>query len=353
MKTSAFLLALLSLVPFALAQESRTPHVVRTYIEDSEHALNKIAPAADLLKPEKRAEIAKPYADELKKQNTLIDELLRLDPNAGTGYTARALRNLAGLSLLGDAESTKRIDTLSKASGPRATYGKLTGLLRDYYDKHTDAAAQLKVIESVRTAAKALPADEIVSHLIFDMYHRGAAIPENREAVESILLKDLTSESAKRFQDQPRVGHPFAFAGELLTGQQFRSDIWKGKVILLHTWSTADAGTRSQIAKLKQINKDHAAKGLELIGLSTDNNQKDFAAYLKDNKDISWPQLYFRRDPPGHPLLAKWRIQAFPCTYVIDRNGICRGVDVSMDDLEKLLTPLLDEKPPAKDPKKP
>jgi len=83
----------------------------------------------------------------------------------------------------------------------------------------------------------------------------------------------------------------------------------------------------------------HGKDGLEVIGISLDEDVKDLKEFVKDN-GLTWPQVVGK---PASEFADKWGIEYIPVMFVVDRQGKLRSVD-ARDKLDKLIPQLLAEK---------
>jgi cytochrome c553 len=79
----------------------------------------------------------------------------------------------------------------------------------------------------------------------------------------------------------------------------------------------------------KKAYADWHGKGLELLGVSCDNDPEDLSKFLAENKDMPWPQLFDAKENPKlqwNPLAKEWGINGIPTMFLIDKKGILRSV---------------------------
>lgn len=113
---------------------------------------------------------------------------------------------------------------------------------------------------------------------------------------------------------------------------------WRGKVLVVNFWASWCPPCREEMPALNQLQRQYAAKGLQLVGISTENIN------IIKNTKADYPLL--AADDQAMPLAASLgnHRSVLPFTVVLDRHGkivkIIQGkVDIST--LEKAVTPLL------------
>lgn len=66
-----------------------------------------------------------------------------------------------------------------------------------------------------------------------------------------------------------------------LTGKKLELSSYRGKVVLLDFWATWCVPCRSEIPQLVQLQKKYRAQGLQIIGISLDDEPKPVEAFRK------------------------------------------------------------------------
>jgi len=101
-----------------------------------------------------------------------------------------------------------------------------------------------------------------------------------------------------------------------INGQPLRLADYKGKVVLLDFWATWCAPCRSEIPKLVEWQKQYGPQGLQVIGISMDDDAKPVPAFVQQFK-IDYPVAV------GDAKLADQYGGVFglPVTFVIGRDG--------------------------------
>lgn len=99
-------------------------------------------------------------------------------------------------------------------------------------------------------------------------------------------------------------------------GERSLSD-FKGKVIILDFWATWCPPCRAEIPHFVELYNDYKDEGLEVIGVSLDNNAKKVIPSFSEQYKINYVLLIadkkVTRDYGG--------IGSIPTTFIIDRDG--------------------------------
>jgi thiol-disulfide isomerase/thioredoxin len=106
----------------------------------------------------------------------------------------------------------------------------------------------------------------------------------------------------------------------MLDGKERRLTNYAGKVVVVDLWATWCGPCRVEIPHLIALAKEFKGRGLEVIGLTTEDPTKDtdkvreFAQQFKIDYPIGWANGEFA-------LGLMQRRNSIPQTYVIGRNG--------------------------------
>lgn len=119
---------------------------------------------------------------------------------------------------------------------------------------------------------------------------------------------------------------------------ELKSLLQDNKYVLIDFWATWCAPCIREFPYLKAAYDEFHSSGLEIVGISLDDNELKFLDFLKNN-DLPWKQLL---DKHGKEVAVKdFNIQSIPANFLIDRDFKIvayqlRGRNLS-DTLRKLL----------------
>jgi thiol-disulfide isomerase/thioredoxin len=111
-----------------------------------------------------------------------------------------------------------------------------------------------------------------------------------------------------------------------LNGNKVSLAGFKGRPLVVDFWATWCGPCKVEIPWFEKLHDQYAGQGLEILGVSTDDLDRDDPAKLFTQKrDIS---DFVTKMHMNYPVLLgedkvedKWGIDAMPTTFFIDRNG--------------------------------
>ena len=123
------------------------------------------------------------------------------------------------------------------------------------------------------------------------------------------------------------------------TGSMSLSSL-RGKVVLLDFWASWCAPCQEELPMLDDLAVRLKGKGIEVVGLSIDENLADAEQFLQRKSDWS---LTLGHDPE-QKTADRFKPPKMPTSYVIDRNGVVRQMNAGFEraDLEKIEAQLLE-----------
>ena len=130
---------------------------------------------------------------------------------------------------------------------------------------------------------------------------------------------------------------------QTLAGQPFRLQELQGQVVLLNFWAPWCVPCREEIPELNALQQEFQAKGLKVVGASTEDSAEGVNTYQQDVGKFEYQVLI-----GGDDAKAKFPNAQLPTTYLIDRQGFIRQKIIGARDKagwEAAVKPLLDEAP--------
>lgn len=171
-----------------------------------------------------------------------------------------------------------------------------------------------------------------------------------KQAAERLLADSAQGELVPASGDaslssSPLVGKPAPdFTLEDLNGKKVSLSSYKGKAVMINFWATWCGPCKIETPWLVDLRNQYAAKGFEVLGVSTDdidrgdrgkfNEEKKGIAHFVQQMHMSYPVL-IDGDTLSHPYGG---LDAMPTSFFVDRNGKVIAAQMgitSKDDMEK------------------
>ena len=125
-----------------------------------------------------------------------------------------------------------------------------------------------------------------------------------------------------------------------LEGKAVKLSDFKGKVVVLNFWATWCPPCREEIPDLVSLQKQYAAQGLVVLGISMDAGGPARVASFAKKYEINYPVVM----GDERVSAAYGGIEALPTTFIIDRKGnVVDGLQGATDraGLEAKIKPVL------------
>jgi thiol-disulfide isomerase/thioredoxin len=150
------------------------------------------------------------------------------------------------------------------------------------------------------------------------------------EGVTRQDLDELAQIAAKRIQEQgvtllplPRIGQAYDFSFTA-AGKEIQSSQLRGKVVLIDLWASWCAPCLKKMPELKELYAKWHDEGLEIIGISFDDDAEAAQAVM-DGMKLPWPSALLK---PNSEAWKVWQqrdhVTSLPTVLVIDAEGILR-----------------------------
>lgn len=326
---------------------ARTPREISTDLAQAKQELARWGQADRLMDPKYRKFFSEQAAPLIKKELELQRELEAAQPSNKRENLFLESRDEAMLAVLGDDVSAKALDDAAHGTDSVAAQEATLGVaLRDWWMDQT-VESQQKVLDNLKAVVKSRPTDDQLCVALITMADNRPASDQLAEEARTLVEKEMKSPYALKYRSTPnRLGRPLVVAGTTVQGKSATTLAWKGKVVMIDFWATWCPPCREELPKVVAMYKKYHDQGLEIMGVSNDSDRRELVQFLKNNPDMTWPQLYGPGSRADHwnVLSIRYGVNAIPTCFLIDRKGILRLMTIGSGRAEELIPQLLEEK---------
>jgi peroxiredoxin len=143
----------------------------------------------------------------------------------------------------------------------------------------------------------------------------------------------------------PRIGQPSPdFKTVSTSGQSISQENYRGHVLIIDFFATWCQPCRQSIPHLVEMNRKYARQGLQILGLSVDEEGERAVKAFTDEFRVNYPLAM-----AGDSITADFGVRSVPVMYLIDKKGriaeVYRGYSGEMSrSVELSIKRLLTEK---------
>lgn len=198
----------------------------------------------------------------------------------------------------------------------------------------TEVAALLRIAEQAGQKLKSAPVRELVEQILAD--------PDASPAMkaDAAILRD--AEQQRLQAERVSAGQaPLDLKFKAVDGREVDLAGLRGKVVLVDFWATWCGPCRAEIPRVvaayNQLHKD----GFEIIGISLDSDKQRLLEVTRQ-AGMTWPQ-YFDGRGWDNEFVRRYRINAIPTMWLVDKQGRLRFPEVHAEQLAAQVQKLLAE----------
>ena len=112
-----------------------------------------------------------------------------------------------------------------------------------------------------------------------------------------------------------------AIVGTTLEGEAFDLASLRGRPVIVNFWGPSCVPCREEMPLLAEKAEQHAADGLAIVGVLTDDPVEPARAF-EAQYGATWPSV----DDPDKAIKTDYRVVARPTSYFIDADGVIRSI---------------------------
>jgi len=115
-------------------------------------------------------------------------------------------------------------------------------------------------------------------------------------------------------------------ATDVRTGKAVSLAALKGKVVLLDFWYLSCWPCRALMPKIQKLHEKFGKENVVVIGINVRDSAPNAIMHFLNEKHISYPQYY----QTGQLLASDYKLQAFPTTLVLGKDGKIKLVETGL-----------------------
>jgi thiol-disulfide isomerase/thioredoxin len=135
-------------------------------------------------------------------------------------------------------------------------------------------------------------------------------------------------------------GQEMAIVGMTYEGEKFDLTSLQGKVVLVDFWATWCGPCRAEIPNMKALYKKYHERGLEIVGISTDDDRGALDEFLKEEQ---LPWIILHEEEGKSEAAVHYGISALPTMILIGRDAKVLSIHARGPALAEKLAELFPE----------
>jgi len=251
----------------------------------------------------------------------------------------------------GSEKAAEKMEALLKEYPKEKAVDSLRGLLYQHYVARDDLA---KAVVHVRYFAEMAEDEKMAAGAwmaVSQMETMLERYDEAKAALKIVLEKYPRSEPAAYAKVSlkllERVGQPLEMKFTSVAGKAIDMKDYKGKVVLVDFWASWCKPCRDEMPNVVKLYREKQEDGFEILGISLDSKKDEMTAYVKQ-AGMTWPQYYDGKGW-GNEVARLFDIHGIPATFIVDRKGVLRAMNLRGPKLAERVEMLLKEKADKKD----
>ncbi|MFN0015575.1 MAG: peroxiredoxin family protein [Saprospiraceae bacterium] len=126
------------------------------------------------------------------------------------------------------------------------------------------------------------------------------------------------------------------FSAVLADGKTVRFSDLRGRHVLLQFWGSWCGPCRAENPHLRELYRQYQPKGFEIFSVGVEQNPRSWQRAI-DNDGMSWPYHTLDVGYFDGKLAGLFNVKSIPATFLISPEGIIMGVNLSPEQMHRML----------------
>ncbi|MEM8733538.1 MAG: TlpA disulfide reductase family protein [Planctomycetota bacterium] len=176
-----------------------------------------------------------------------------------------------------------------------------------------------------------------------DTYELMDELLEEDEREEMQSLRINLKANVRRLQ---LLGSKFEIDAKALSGDRIKTDNYAGKYVIVDFFATWCQPCLAEVPRLRKQFEKYRSKGLEVVGISLDQDDDALATYL-DNEKLPWPVIHDSAEDPMKTLQMRFGVAQLPTVLLLNKEGTVISLEARGAELDRLMDLLFESPTPA------
>lgn len=172
--------------------------------------------------------------------------------------------------------------------------------------------------------------------LMYDLLEK-----DEREEMQSLRIN--LQASIRRLE---LLGNKLELDTKTIDGRPIKIDDFAGKFVIVDFFATWCEACLAEIPRVQKQYAKYQQKGLEVIGISIDEDAEQLAKFLK-GAELPWPIIHDNHEDPLQRLQMKYGISHLPTVLLLNKEGTVVSLAARGTELERLMQMLFEAPTPA------
>ncbi len=112
---------------------------------------------------------------------------------------------------------------------------------------------------------------------------------------------------------------------------------WRGQYVLIHFWGSWCGPCRAENRELRRLYSQYRDSKFDIISIGIEQTRYAWEQAIQTD-GLIWPHHALELERFKGPLADFFNVRAIPTTFLVNPEGVIMGVNLSVPQLERMLT---------------